>query len=101
LGHIGWCHYRLNNYYKSIEFNQKALALAPNQLWIQCNLALATLHTGEVETAKKHYEKAVGLAENTAEFKRCILVDLREALEKNPDLEGGREVLEWLEGWSF
>jgi len=92
LGDSGWQYYLLNDYEQSIECSRIALAIKPDEIWIQCNLALVFLHRGRLDEAGQEYKKAIELttkSNDTLEFERNAMGDLEDALEQNPKLPGG------------
>ena len=51
--------YDLKDYARSIEASIKGLELDNSAIWMRCNLAIAYLHNGNFEVAKREYLKTV------------------------------------------
>lgn len=66
----GWNAYLLGDYDQAIELTEQALDLAPDQLALHFNLALAQLASGRVPEAKQSYARGVLSAEQKVIAKR-------------------------------
>ena len=97
FGSLGWYRYKTGEYEKSIEASKKALAIKSDELWIKCNLALAYLHTEKIKEAQEEYDKAVKLVKSVEELDKYVLIDLEDAITKNPDLPGAVEIINKME----
>ena len=93
LGNMGWTHYLMGEHRQSIAKSRAALAIDPQASWARCNLGLALLHLGKVDSAKIEYRTAMAQIDAAEELQRQAIADLEEALQKNPALRGGREIL--------
>jgi len=91
----GWAYIRLERWQESIESSRKAVALNASTAAVRFNLALALLHSGDKAQALAQYEAAVAL-DDIGSLQHDGIHDLREALKRRPDLEGGKEILERL-----
>ncbi|MFX0133016.1 MAG: tetratricopeptide repeat protein, partial [Candidatus Hodarchaeota archaeon] len=58
-GNVGWYYFRLKDFLKSIEASQKALTIDNKAIEIRYNLAIALLHNGQFEEAKREYKTAI------------------------------------------
>lgn len=95
-GNLGWMFYVMGKWDQSIEASRQGLAKDPTQMGIQFNLALALLCRGDEESAKAEYRKGMESADTSS--LEAAIADLKEVLEKDPDLPGAREILAQLEG---
>jgi len=93
-GSLGWVAYKGGDYTQCIAHSRKGLGLAPDLHYIRSNLGLALLHLGSTEEALAEYEKAIAEMSDPSELENLVAKDLREALEKKPDLPGADKVME-------
>ena len=63
-GNFGGVFFVKKDYVQSIETSRKGLDIDPNRVWIRSNLAIALLHNGNYEEAKKEYKKVISLIKN-------------------------------------
>lgn len=93
----GWIHYKLGRFSEAVEANETALGYVEPMYWVYFNLALAKIFAGRSEESREDYQKGIELLQNWQELQEDAIDDLQEALEKDPDVEGGRETLRFLE----
>jgi tetratricopeptide (TPR) repeat protein len=74
----------------------EALKIDPNLILARFNLGLGYLLTRMVEDAKKEYEIAANLCENGEDVYHFGILDLEQALSREGELPGGREILAML-----
>ena len=96
-GQLGWIHYLLGDWISSVQDSTEALKLAPDLTAAYFNLGLALLQLGRTDEARKEYQVGIARLDQASDLKVNVINDLREALIKNPELPGAREVLEMLE----
>jgi tetratricopeptide (TPR) repeat protein len=94
---VGWAHYKLNNWRESILASEEALKHDDSGVVTRFNLGLALLRTGDVERARKEYERASIEADEKA-LNSDGIKDLTEALAEDPTLRGAEEILQALTG---
>lgn len=92
---VGWAYYELGQWEKSAEASRKALENDPTLVPPRFNLGHALLQLGKPDEAKKEYFAAIEKAQ-PAQLKTDGIDDLQDALEKNPNLKGAREILDKL-----
>lgn len=61
-GELAWLYYLEGRQPEAIAMNRTALAISPNELWIQFDLALSLLANGDLEAAKNEYRKGMEYA---------------------------------------
>jgi tetratricopeptide (TPR) repeat protein len=101
LGNLGWGYYQTGDYEKSLSYSRRALALGPDALYALCNAGLALLHLNRLEEAEREYARAVLVAERSLSDNHLdihAVQDIEDALERTPDLPGGRALLDSLRG---
>jgi tetratricopeptide (TPR) repeat protein len=91
---LGWSYYLIEDYRKSVHWSRKASEKEESTA-VHENLGLALLHSGERQKAERVYAKAIQMAleQNKISELNAGIVDLKEALERNPQLSGGWEML--------
>lgn len=77
-------------------YAQKAVRLDPSNYQAHFNLALAMLVNG-TSGVRKVFEKALAKV-HTAEDQAEVLDNLRDAIEREPDLDAAQKMLAWIEG---
>ena len=80
----------------SIKASNESLHLSPD-VPAHCNLGLALLRVGKVDEARKAYEAGCARSDQIAHFGLLAIEDLREAMAKNPNLQGAAEILKMLD----
>ena len=93
---LGWSYYMLGDWDRSLQASSEALKLNPTLAPVRFNLGLVQLELGRIAEARETYETGVRSAQAT-DLKSHAIDDLHEALEKNPQLSGGAEILAMLE----
>jgi tetratricopeptide (TPR) repeat protein len=93
---LGWSYYALGEWKKSLDASSRALELNPDLTPVHFNLGLAMLHLGRADAARNEYHQGAALAK-VSDLKEHGIDDLREALEKTPELNGAAQILEMLE----
>jgi tetratricopeptide (TPR) repeat protein len=99
LGNLGWGYYQTGDYEKSLSYSRRALELEPDALYARCNAGLALLHLNRLKEAEQEYARAVLVAERSLSdnhFDIHAIQDVEDALERTPDLPGGRALLDSL-----
>lgn len=66
-GELAWAYYLLGDFAKSATANQAALKVAPEEGWIQFDLALTYLADGKLDEAKAEYERGMKMAADEVE----------------------------------
>jgi tetratricopeptide (TPR) repeat protein len=94
---LGWDYYLLKEFEKSLAASTQSLRFNPNQGAVYFNLGLVLLHVGREAEARKRYEDGIQNLTQISDLKYYAIDDLRDALEKNPNLKGGQEILSMLE----
>jgi tetratricopeptide (TPR) repeat protein len=94
---LGWALFRLGRWKESTVASERALKHDRSLTPVRFNLALALLHAGEPDKARREYEKGVEQLSDLHDLKYHAIHDLKEALDKKPDLEGARPILSFLE----
>jgi tetratricopeptide (TPR) repeat protein len=61
-GELAWAYYLLGDFQKSATANQYALKIAPDEGWIQFDLALTYLADGKLAEAKQEYARGMDMA---------------------------------------
>ncbi len=69
-GELGWAYYLLGDFPKALSANQAALKIAPDEGWIQFDLALTYLANGQLDEAKAEYAKGMVMASSEVEIAR-------------------------------
>jgi len=92
---VGWAYYELGEWQKSADASRKALENDPELVAPRFNLGHALLQMGKPAEAEKEYLAAAEKAK-PAELKTDGIDDLEDALAKNPNLKGAREILDKL-----
>jgi tetratricopeptide (TPR) repeat protein len=92
---LGWIYYMVGDYDRAIRMGREAASLSPRSPVYRYNLGLFYLHKGLVGEAMQEYKDALRL---DMDRKAADLAarDLREALERKPDLVGTERVMEVL-----
>jgi tetratricopeptide (TPR) repeat protein len=93
---LGWAYYRAGEWQRSIEASSESIKLDPKHAAVRFNRGLALLHLGRGAEARQEYVDGIGLVTQVAELKAHAIEDLSEALEQNPNLPGGAEILDML-----
>jgi tetratricopeptide (TPR) repeat protein len=94
---IGWDYYMLGDWTKSLQASTEALKLNPDLAPVRFNRGLTLLQLGRPEEARKQYEEGIARLAQTADLKSYAIDDLRDALDKSPNLVGGAKILAMLE----
>ena len=94
---LGWDHYLLREFEKSLQASSESLRFDPNQGPVYFNLGLVLLHLSRDSEARKRYEDGIQNLTQIFDLKFYAIDDLRDALQKNPGLPGGAEILSMLE----
>lgn len=94
---LGWTQYRLGDWRASAKTSRKALDIDPTVVAVRFNLGLALLHARHVDDAWTEYRMAAEAVDEAWDLKVAGMEDLRDALRERPDLEGGAEILAYLE----
>jgi tetratricopeptide (TPR) repeat protein len=92
---IGWANYKLNNWRESVRASEAALKHDDSSAQTRFNLGLALLRMGDVERARKEYERASSQADENV-LKSDGIKDLTEALAEEPTLCGAEKILQTL-----
>jgi len=58
-GNLGWTYYLLGRFNESVQANQIALRTSPDEMWIQYDLALSLLASGQTQAAQAEYGRAM------------------------------------------
>jgi tetratricopeptide (TPR) repeat protein len=61
-GELAWIYHLLGRFADAVAMNRTALATTPDELWIQYDLALSLLASGQIEEARAEYDKGMRLA---------------------------------------
>ncbi|MBC8160397.1 MAG: tetratricopeptide repeat protein [Roseiflexaceae bacterium] len=61
-GELAWAYYLQNRYDDATAMNRTALMASPDELWIQFDLGLGLLASGQVDAAKAEYSKGMEFA---------------------------------------
>jgi tetratricopeptide (TPR) repeat protein len=61
-GDLGWLYYLTGRFDDATAMNQAALAVSPDELWIQFDLGLSLLAAGQTDAAQAEYQKGMDLA---------------------------------------
>jgi tetratricopeptide (TPR) repeat protein len=93
---LGWAYYRAGEWERSIEASTESIKLDPKHAAVRFNRGLVLLHLGRGAEARQEYLDGIGLVTQVAELKAHAIEDLSEALEQNPNLPGGAEMLDML-----
>lgn len=96
VGNKGWTLYLAGRYEDSVEHTLAALDRDPTATVFRCNLALALLHLGDIDTARETYAAAARELATVEDLDQWALHDLDVALSQRPDLPGAEEVREML-----
>lgn len=94
---LGWGHYMLDDWPKSIEASTEALKLNPALSPVHFNLGLALLQLGRAIEARQQYKEGIDCLTQVSDLKEHGIDDLRDTLNKDPKLPGARELLAELE----
>lgn len=97
LWQLGWALYKTGDWRRSAQMSREALNNDPHQLPVKFNLGLALLRAGESEEAFREYREAADAVEDALDLRIYGIDDLKAALDEDPDLSGGAEILELLE----
>lgn len=97
LWEFGWTCFLLGDFENSIKSSRKTLKIIPNLLPVRFNLALALLYIGKQKMSLKEYQKGIESLTEISDLKNHAIEDLKEALEKNPELSGGTDILHMLQ----
>ena len=92
---LGWALYLTGAFQESSDVSQKSLDITPQQSSPRFNRGLALLQLTKPDEARQEYLTAMANSK-PSELKRDAIDDLENALKKNPDLPGGREILDLL-----
>jgi tetratricopeptide (TPR) repeat protein len=96
---VGFYFFVGGKYEKAVDFSRRALEHEPDLFQARANLALALLHLGRIEESRREYGQALVLAGKKggrATVEWAVLADLRAAVERNPSLANGQQVLDSL-----
>ena len=61
-GELAWAYYLQNRFDDATAMNRTALAASPDELWIQFDLGLGLLASGQIDTAKAEYTRGMEFA---------------------------------------
>ncbi len=76
-GDLAWAYHLQGRFDDAIAMNRTALSASPNELWIQFDLGLSLLASGQAEAAKAEYAKGM-------DFAAKQVADAREANQEVP-----------------
>jgi lipoprotein NlpI len=93
LGNLGWLHYQAGRFAEFAAASRDSLTLDPSSTTNRANLGLALLHLAKPEEARAEYTTVLAQITSADELEEKVLTDLREALSREPDLQGARLVL--------
>jgi tetratricopeptide (TPR) repeat protein len=94
---LGWSYYVSGRWPESIEASRKALNLNPALAPVHFNLGLGLLQLKQADEARREYEEGIKGVSDIGELKTHGIDDLKKALDKNPDLPHGTQILQMLE----
>jgi superkiller protein 3 len=94
---LGWDYYLLGDWSRSLEASTESLQLDPEQVPVRFNRALALLQLGRSSEARQEYLEGIDRLSQEFDLKYHAIDDLSDALQKNPNLAGGAEILAMLE----
>ena len=95
-GSLGWLYYRSGRLEESITMSRQALEIDATVFWIRFNLALTLLVSGQREAAESEYRTGLTYVSLANDLKLHAIIDLEDALRQNPEVPGGRDVLQML-----
>jgi tetratricopeptide (TPR) repeat protein len=95
-GTLGLTYYTMGNYAKAVEASEKAVAVKPDELWIQVNLALASVLTKDFAKAAAAFDAVMSLAAAPQDLLHPI-ASLKEMVSRDQSLVSAREILVKLE----
>jgi len=93
---LGWDYYLLEEFKNSLNASSESLRFDPNQGPVYFNLGLVLLHLGRGAEARKRYEDGIQNLTQIGDLKYYAIDDLSDALQRNPGLTGGDEILSML-----
>jgi tetratricopeptide (TPR) repeat protein len=93
---LGWSYCVRADWEKALEASSRALELNPGLTPVHFNVGLALLQLGRAHEARNEYSQGAALAK-VSELKEHGIDDLKDALDKKPDLVGAQPILEMLE----
>jgi tetratricopeptide (TPR) repeat protein len=76
-GELAWAYHQQGRFDDAANMNRTALTSSPNELWIQFDLGLSLLASGQVDAAKAEYAKGM-------DFAAKQVADAREAKQEVP-----------------
>ena len=94
---LGWDYYRMGEWENSVRMSTEALQYDPKIAAVYFNIGLALLHLGRDSEALKRYEDGIQNLSQVIDLKYYAIDDLKTALQQNPDLPGGANILAMLE----
>jgi tetratricopeptide (TPR) repeat protein len=94
---LGWDYYLMGDWENSLRASSQALQWEPNLAPLYFNIGLTLLHLSRDAEARKRYEDGIQNLSQLTDLKYYAIKDLRNALDKNPNLTGGSEILAMLE----
>ena len=94
---LGRSYYMLGDFAASLQASTEALKLNPALSSVHFNLGLALLQLGRTTEARQQYKEGIVRLAQVSDLKAHGIDDLRDALNKNPELPGAREILAELE----
>ena len=94
---LGWAYYLLDDWENSVRASTEALQYNPKIAAVYFNIGLALLHLGRDSEALKRYEDGIQNLSQIVDLQYYAIDDLKEALDENPNLPGGRDILAMLE----
>lgn len=90
----GQLHLWRQEFERAIAMCQEAQERGLKEVWVQLNLALATLCQGKPEEAKEEYRRGIEMADG--EDLEGAMEDLEKMWAKRPGMEGTEEIMEML-----
>lgn len=94
---LGRDYYQMGDLESSLRASTEALKFEPTLAPVYFNIGLALLQLGRDSEARKRYEDGIQNLSQLTDLKYYAIDDLKNALVKNPQLTGGKEILEILE----
>ena len=97
LGLRAWNAYKKGDYHQMEVDSLAALEIDSSQAWIRANLGLAILRQGRIPEATSVYQEVLSELQNPHQIDQLVVDDLKEALVKEPDLSGAKDILQLAE----
>lgn len=97
LSLIGWCYFRVGKYPEAVQAYNEVLALNPNGISDQFDLALSLLCNGQHDLALREYQRGLDMAQSKPPLRQIGLIsialdDLRVTVKAVPELASIEEV---------